>query len=63
MCLYIGRGKTAIVMYVNLFATAINIVLDVWFIFGWGWIPEMGIEGAAWATTISIARFAPFLNA
>ena len=51
---YIGRGKTAVVMYVNLFATSINIVLDVWFIFGWGWIPEMGIEGAAWATTISV---------
>lgn len=51
---YIGRGKTSAVMYVNLFATAINIVLDVWFIFGFGWIPEMGIEGAAWATTISV---------
>ncbi|MEE2641768.1 MAG: MATE family efflux transporter [Planctomycetota bacterium] len=51
---FIGRGKTRIVMVTNLAAMLINLVLDGSFIFGWGWIPEMGIRGAAWATTIAV---------
>jgi MATE family multidrug resistance protein len=51
---FIGRGKTMIVMYVSLGATAINLLLDWWLIFGIGSIPEMGIQGAAWATTVSV---------
>lgn len=45
-----GRGRTDIVMWVNVGATVINAVLDVILIFGWGPIPAMGIAGAAWAT-------------
>ena len=50
---FTGRGKTWTVMWVNIFATAINLILDYAFIFGhWGF-PEWGMAGAAWATVIS----------
>lgn len=32
---------------------AFNIALDYPFIFGWGFIPAMGVAGAAWASTLS----------
>lgn len=51
-CFYSGRGRTTIVLWVNLFGTFVNLVLDYWFIFGgWG-LPEMGIWGAGLATVL-----------
>ena len=48
-----GLGKTWIVMWVNVAATILNIVLDYVMIFGnWGF-SERGIEGAAIATVLS----------
>ncbi len=48
-----GRGKTWPVMWVNIFATALNILLDYAFIFGhWGF-PEMGVKGAGLATILA----------
>ncbi len=45
-----GRGKTWPVMWVNVFTTVVNLVLDYALIFGhWGF-PELGIKGAAIAT-------------
>jgi len=45
-----GRGKTWPVMWVNVFTTLVNLVLDYALIFGhWGF-PVMGIRGAAIAT-------------
>ena len=50
---FTGRGKTWIVMWINVVATGINIILDYLWIFGNLGFPEMGIEGAGWATVSS----------
>ena len=50
---YAGRGKTWVVMWLNLIATVINVIFDYGLIFGRLGLPEMGIRGAAIATVIS----------
>ncbi len=51
---FAGRGKTWPVMWVNVLATAVNVVLDYAMIFGkWGFA-ERGIQGAAIATDIAM---------
>ncbi|MEW6572488.1 MAG: MATE family efflux transporter [Bacillota bacterium] len=50
---YAGRGKTWTIMWVNMAATAVNVVLDYCLIFGkWGF-PEWGMKGAAVATVLA----------
>lgn len=51
---FIGRGKTNVVMLVNLFGASLNILLDYLLIFGAGPIPALGIWGAGIATSISV---------
>ncbi len=60
-----GRGKTWPVMWVNVLATVVNLILDYAMIFGhWGFA-ERGIQGAAIATVLSqyfaVAVFAALL--
>lgn len=51
---FTGRGKTKVVMVVDLASAALNIALDYAWIFGaWGF-PAWGIEGAAWATVVAL---------
>jgi MATE family multidrug resistance protein len=59
---YSGRGKTWPVMWVNIFATVVNLILDYALIFGhWGF-PQLGIKGAGIATVIAgVFSFFAFL--
>jgi MATE family multidrug resistance protein len=50
-----GRGRTIVVMWVNIGAALFNALLAYLFIFGIGPFPEWGIAGAAWATNIANA--------
>ena len=50
---YRGIGDTRTPFKVLLFAHAVNLVGDYLLIFGKGPFPAMGVEGAAWATTMA----------
>ncbi len=50
---FTGRGKTRVVMVVDSSAALLNMGLDYLWIFGHCGFPELGIEGAAWATVVS----------
>ncbi|MBN1787456.1 MAG: MATE family efflux transporter [Sedimentisphaerales bacterium] len=52
-CFYTGRGRTMVVMWVNIVRTCVNITMDYILIFGKLGMPEMGISGAAIATISS----------
>jgi len=45
-----GRGQTWIILAIEAFGTVVNVLLASCLIFGRAGFPEMGIEGAGWAT-------------
>ena len=52
---YVGRGKTLTVTLVAICGNVVNIIVDPILIFGIdGYIPSMGVKGAAIATSFSI---------
>ena len=52
--LFTGLGRTRVVMVIGCLASLLNIVLDYGWIFGRFGLPAWGIEGAAWATVVSL---------
>jgi len=48
-----GSGEAVKPMIFMVTASVVNIILDPFFIFGYGIFPEMGVQGAALATVIS----------
>lgn len=52
-CFYTGRGKTRVVMGVNITATLVTVVFDYLLIFGHAGFPAMGVRGAAVANVLS----------
>lgn len=54
-------GKTHIVLYASILVAFSNIILDYYMVFGIGWFSEMGLSGAAWASTIAEILGASFL--
>jgi MATE family multidrug resistance protein len=64
---FAGRGQTWTVLAIEAIGTAVNIALAVPLIFGKFGLPELGIEGAGWATVAgsmasAVAALALFLR-
>lgn len=51
---FTGLGRNRVVMIVDSSAALMNVVLDYAWIFGHFGLPAWGIEGAAWATVVSL---------
>jgi len=62
---FVGRRDVRVPMWCGIAGNVVNVVLDVWLIFGWGgirvgdatWLamPPLGVQGAAVATSIGTA--------
>lgn len=50
--LFQAVGRMQVSMVCMILGCVVNIILDPLLIFGWGWIPAMGIRGAAIATSL-----------
>ena len=54
-CVMRASGDTRTPFLIDLFAVALNALLDPFLIYGWGPFPALGVAGAAWATVIAWA--------
>jgi MATE family multidrug resistance protein len=52
-CFLTGRGKTWVVMWINVLKTIVNVVFDYAMIFGHFGFPKWGVAGAAIATILA----------
>lgn len=50
-----ANGDSLSPSLIMVFAALTNLVLDPAFIYGWAFVPEMGVAGAAWASMLSRA--------
>ncbi|MDP4637827.1 MAG: MATE family efflux transporter [Crocinitomicaceae bacterium] len=50
---FLANGKTWVVLIAALITATSNVILDYLMIFGKGGFPEMGLQGAAWASTLA----------
>jgi len=51
---FVGQGKIALIVWIAVITNGLNFFLDYLLIFGLdGWVPSLGIEGAAIATSLS----------
>jgi putative MATE family efflux protein len=50
---FLATGKTWVVLIAAIITASSNILLDYLMIFGKGGFPEMGLSGAAWASTLA----------
>ncbi|MCT4672170.1 MAG: MATE family efflux transporter [Prolixibacteraceae bacterium] len=51
--IFTGAGNSSLPFMATTIGLVVNLVIDPIFIFGYGPIPGMGVEGAAWATILS----------
>lgn len=58
---YLATGKTTLVLVASLIVALSNIIMDYLLVFGIGPFPEMGLEGAALASTLAEILGAVFL--
>jgi len=50
---FFAKGNSITPFKISVISLIINLVLDPFFIFGWGFFPKMGIKGAAIATVLA----------
>ena len=50
---FLANGKSWVVLISALITATSNVILDYLMIFGKGGFPEMGLQGAAWASTLA----------